>query len=248
MHPALSRIEHRPWSLPKGRWTWRQSWCDLLFAHWPIKAAALRPLVPAGLNLEEFDGTAWIGVVPFRMEGVMRRPLPDLPGISAFAELNVRLYVECDGKPGVWFLSLDAANGLAVWAARRFFYLPYFKAKMDCAVAGEEIDFVSRRVGGGVGFAAVYGPQGAVYNARPGSLEHWLTERYCLYAQARSGALFRAEVQHWPWPLQAAKARIDRNQMLEPHGLAVAGAPLLHFARRLDVVVWPLEPVVRQDQ
>ncbi len=97
MHPALRRLDHRPWPVPTRRWTWRQSWYDLLFAHWPVPAADLRPLVPDGLRIQEFDGTSWVGVVPFRMVGVMRRPLPDLPWVSAFLELNVRLYVELDG-------------------------------------------------------------------------------------------------------------------------------------------------------
>jgi uncharacterized protein YqjF (DUF2071 family) len=120
-HASFERLGHRPWALPSSPWVWRQSWLDLLFAHWPMDAALLQRLVPAPLKVQEFDGTSWVGLVPFRMAGVMRRPLPDLPWISAFPELNVRLYVEHEGKPGIWFLSLDAANQLAVWAARRYF-------------------------------------------------------------------------------------------------------------------------------
>src|SRR4051794_15783952 len=129
MPPALRPLAPRPWPVPAARWTWRQSWYDLLFAHWPVPAADLRRLVPDGLRVQEFDGTSWVGVVPFRMAGVMRRSLPDLPWVSAFPELNLRLYVERDGKPGVWFLSLDAANALAVWAARRLFHLPYHRTR-----------------------------------------------------------------------------------------------------------------------
>jgi uncharacterized protein YqjF (DUF2071 family) len=147
MHPALSQLEHRPWPLPYKPWHWRQSWHDLLFAHWPIPAAALRPLVPAGLTVQEFGGTSWIGLVPFRMTDVMRRGLPDLPWVSAFPELNVRLYVEHNGRPGVWFLSLDAANPLAVWAARRFFHLPYFQARMSLTAEGDGIRYSSWRAG-----------------------------------------------------------------------------------------------------
>ena len=110
MHPTLQHTKHRPWPLPAGEWTWRQRWCDLLFAHWPVPAADLRPLVPDGLEIEEHGGTSWVGVVPFRMEGVARRPLPDIPGLSSFPELNLRLYVTRDRRPGVWFLSLDATS------------------------------------------------------------------------------------------------------------------------------------------
>lgn len=237
MHPALLQLEHRPWTLPTERWTWRQSWHDLLFAHWPVPAAALRPLVPAGLEVQEFDGTSWIGLVPFRMTGVMRRPLPDMPWVSAFPELNVRVYVVRDDKPGVWFLSLDATNPLAVWAARRFFHLPYFRARMSISGHADEFRYLSRRERAEL--SCSYRHVSGVYRAKPGSLEHWLTERYCLYAGAPDGSLWRNDVHHVPWPLQSAAATIERNTMFDLHGIAVDGPPaLLHFAKRVDVVVW----------
>jgi uncharacterized protein len=241
-HPALAALDHRPWPLPKGAWTFRQSWRDLLFAHWPVPRSILRPLVPAGLNVEEFGGTSWIGVVPFRMAGVMRRPLPDLPWVSAFPELNVRIYVERDGKPGVWFLSLDAANHLAVWAARKFFHLPYYHAAMSVTQQHNAISYESRRQG--ATFSAVYQPTSDVYEAAPGSLEHWLTERYCLYALAPDGSLWRNDVHHRPWPLQSAAAKLKENTMLEAHGIVVSDPPaLLHFSRRIDVVIWDAERI-----
>lgn len=174
------------------------------------------------------------------MEGVMRRPLPDLPWISAFPELNVRLYVERNGRPGVWFLSLDASNWLAVWAARRFFHLPYFRAQMRLAHSEGGIQYESHRgMGPPASFEASFRPVSEPYSSQPGTLEHWLTERYCLYAVSAQGRLSRTEVHHHPWPLQRAEADIAVNTMLSPHGLSVgADAPLLHFSRRLDVVVW----------
>ncbi|MEO8359797.1 MAG: DUF2071 domain-containing protein, partial [Vicinamibacteria bacterium] len=125
MHPSLHHLDHRPWPIPSRPWLGRQSWHDLLFAHWPIDAKRLRPLIPEALKIQEFEGTAWIAVVPFRMSGVTLRGLPGLPWISAFPELNIRTYVELDGKPGVWFFSLDATNPLAIWAARTFVGRPY---------------------------------------------------------------------------------------------------------------------------
>ena len=242
VHPALSQVEHRPWPLPRGPWTWRQSWRDLLFAHWRVPASELRGLVPRALNVDELDGSSWVGVVPFRMTGVMRRPLPDIPGLSAFPELNVRLYVELGGRPGVWFLSLDAANALAVWAARRFFHLPYFHARMSLAEQQGQIAYASHRPGATL--AATYAPIGEPYRSAKGSLEHWLTERYCLYAQSPDGALWRNDIHHPPWPLQAARADFRENTMLKVHGLSPGGPPeLLHFARRLDVIVWNAERV-----
>jgi uncharacterized protein len=242
VHASLSRLEHRPWPLPPGPWRWRQSWHDLLFAHWPVPTVILRPFVPQPLKIQEFEGTSWIGLVPFRMTGVMRRPWPDLPWVSAFPELNVRTYVEHDGKPGVWFLSLDATNPLAVWAARRFFHLPYFRATMSVSPNGDSFKYGSRRAG--AEFTASYKPASAVYQAAPGSLEHWLTERYCLYALAPDGFLWRTDVHHLPWPLQFAEAGISANTMFDFHGLPIQGAPaLLHFSRRLDVVFWNSERV-----
>jgi len=221
----------------------RQSWLDLLFAHWPVPASALRALVPPSIAIQEHGGTSWVGVVPFRMEGVMARGLPDVPGVSAFAELNLRLYVEVDGKPGVWFVSLDAANSLAVWAARRFFHLPYFRADMDARADGERVSYASVRRGRGprVAFRGAYGPVADVARTRPGSLEHFLTERYCLYAQDRAGAIWRADIHHAPWPLQLARAEIAENTVGGAQGIPLDGPPaLLHFSRRLDVIVWPI--------
>lgn len=236
----LERVDHRPWPLPSGRHGWRQSWCDLLFAHWPVPAEALRPLVPEPLAIEEREGSAWVGVVPFRMEGVMRRPLPDLPGISAFPEINVRTYVELGGKPGVWFLSLDATNPLAVWAARRFFHLPYHRADIEIDVGGEGdwTDYRSRRRRAPeAAIACRYRPTSPARLAAPDTLERWLTERYCLYAMTPRG-LRRTEVHHVPWPLHDAEVEIEENTMVAPYDLALEGEPLCHFASRIDVAVW----------
>ncbi len=244
MHPALHHVDHRPWPLPKTPWTGRQRWCDLLFAHWPMPVAALRPLVPESLEIEEFEGTSWVGVVPFRMEGVMMRGLPELPGISAFLELNLRLYVSYQGRPGVWFLSLDASNPPAVWAARTFFHLPYFRAQMRLQAAQDRIHYQSQRQVGGFRFEAEYGPEGPVEKASAGSLDHWLTERYRLYTQTPNGDLYEAHIHHPPWPLQPASTEIAINELGTAFGLAVEGPPpLVHFSRSIPVVVWPLQQV-----
>jgi len=173
------------------------------------------------------------------MAGVMRRPLPDLPWISAFPELNVRLYVEHQNKPGVWFLSLDATNPLAVWAARRFFHLPYYNARIQSRRSGDAVHYSARRKGLEPQLEASYRPISEPYESKPGTLENWLTERYCLYAQAPDGTIWRNEVHHAPWPLQAAEATISKNTYFAPHGLSIAGPPAtLHFARSIDVIVW----------
>src|SRR3954469_14115718 len=176
---VLAETGHRPWPLPDGRWLMAQTWEDLLFAHWPLPAEELAPLIPAPLELDTFDGGAWLGVTPFEVTGLRLRGTPPAPLVSRFPELNVRTYVSLGGKPGIWFFSLDAASGAAVFAARRSYRLPYFRAAMRIARAGERV--VSRSARGGARLEVAYGPAGAPRPAPAGTLEHWLTERYCLY-------------------------------------------------------------------
>lgn len=222
----------------------QQRWEDLLFAHWPCPADVLRRHVPEALTIDTFDGSAWFGVVPFRMSGVRLRWMPALPGAERFPELNVRTYVTLGGKPGVWFLSLDAGSPLAVSVARRWFHLPYYNAEMQVVAHGETVRYSSRRVHPGAPeatFDARYGPGGPVSLAAPGTLEHWLTERYCLYAAASANGrqIVRGEIHHAPWPLQPAHARVSHNTMAHVAGVALPDAvPLLHFARALDVRLW----------
>jgi len=203
----------------------------------------MRPLVPAGLEVDLWDGSAWVGVVPFRMSGVTPRGVPALPWISSFPELNVRTYVTAEGKPGVYFFSLDAANPLAVTLARAWYHLPYFRARMQCADRAGTVSYESRRIGADAEFRGRYRPAGGVFPAPSGSIEYFLTERYCLYS-IRRGRLCRAEIHHPPWPLQVAEAEVERDTVAAAAGLRLPHSPpLLHFARRLDVVAWPLAPV-----
>lgn len=217
-----------------------QRWHDLLFAHWPCDPAPLRRLLPARLSLDVRDGCAWVGVVPFVVRGLRLRGLPPFPTAHAFPELNVRTYVTIDDKPGVWFFSLDAASTLAVVGARLGFSLPYFRAAMQAGRVKGEMRFTSVRRGRRrARFAARYRPHGQTFNAVPGSLEHFLTERYCLYAANRAGRLWRAEIQHPPWSLRAASAEIDVNTVAAAARVRLpAGSPLLHFSLRQDVRVW----------
>jgi uncharacterized protein YqjF (DUF2071 family) len=218
----------------------KQIWHDLLFAHWPVPVAAMRSLVPGQLALETFDGQCWVGVVPFRMSGIRGRGLPALPGVSRFPELNVRTYVTHGGKPGVYFFSLDAANLPAVWAARRFYHLLYFHAAMYSEERDNTIYYSSRRPAGAAEFRGSYRPIGPVQLHQSGSLEHWLTERYCLYT-VHDDTVYRGEIHHRPWPLQKSEANVEINTMAAASNIALPETvPLLHFARRLEVLIWPL--------
>jgi uncharacterized protein len=228
---------------PRGPWVMRQVWHDLLFAHWPVDPARLQARVAPPLRLETFDGRAWLAITPFWMSGVRPRGVPPLPWLSTFPELNVRTYVSVDGRPGVYFLSLDAGNRIAVEVARRLFRLPYLHARMRVAPTTGEIRYAHRRVdrrAPPAELVATYRPTGPVFYAAPGSLEHWLVERYCLYT-AVGGRVLRVDIDHPPWPLQPAAAVFDRgqNSLAAAHGIELPPvAPLLHFARFQDVRVW----------
>ena len=208
-------------------------------------------LLPQGLTLDTYAGEAWVTVVPFRMSGVRPRFLPAAPGLSSFPELNVRTYVKGSSaeaaKPGVFFFSLDAGSPLAVAMARRFYHLPYYRAQMACRSEDDSIRYHSRRTHRGAPeaeFRAVYRPTGPVYQAADSSLEQWLVERYCLYSADGAGRIYRAEVHHAPWPLQRAEAEFERNWVAQAHRVFLPDTvPLLHFARRLDVLTWWVEEV-----
>jgi uncharacterized protein len=243
---TVEETAHRPWPLPpRDGWLMGQTWDWLLFAHWRLPPDEVRRHVPPVLALDTFDGDAWVGVTPFMLRGLRLRATPPLPNRSSFPELNVRTYVTVEDKPGIWFFSLDAGSRAAVAAARRFYRLPYFHARMS----------VERDEGGTVRYSsdrrsekerpaslrARYSPEGARFTAEAGSLDAFLAERYCLYT-VDDGAVFRADIHHPPWPLQPASAEFETNTMAPP-GLATDGEPILHYAERQDVLIWPLQRV-----
>ncbi|MGD9714164.1 MAG: YqjF family protein [Thermomicrobiales bacterium] len=231
---------NRPWPAPQRPWVFAQVWENLLFAHWRVPFDLLRRKVPQALTLETFDGDAWVGVVPFHL-----RYLGPGRGRKRFSldflELNVRTYVSAEDKPGVWFFSLDAASLPAVIGARVGFHLPYFWADISMKTQDERVEFTSRRRHPGPAPAYVHGiyePTGEVFRSAPGSLEEWLTERYCFYSQDRAGRLYRGEIAHARWPLQPAEAILDVGSLARAQGLDLTGPPLLHFSRRLEMVTW----------
>jgi uncharacterized protein YqjF (DUF2071 family) len=252
---VLEETAYRPFPQPNRAWTMKQSWNDLLFAHWPIASEAIAALLPAGLEVDLFDGYAWIGVVPFWMDGIRHR-IPGgggrsiaIPMVETFPELNLRTYVRSrrTGRAGVFFFSLDAASPLAVAGARMIFHLPYYLANMIRRTASDgTVRYKSRRLftREQVGFHATYRGLGRPADAmpsQPGSIEHFLTERYCLFTTS-FGRVLVGNIHHRPWPLEAAEAEIRVNHLAAPHGLALpAQPPLLHFSRSLEVYIWSLE-------
>jgi hypothetical protein len=217
-------------------------WNELLFAHWVVPAETLRRVLPASVPLDTFEGRAYLGIVPFHMTDVRPRGMPALPWLSAFPEVNVRTYVTMQDRPGVYFFSLDVSSLAAVAGARAVYFLPYFLAGMSVSREADWIYYTSRRSawhGSPAHLICRYRPVGEVFHPRPGTLEHWLTERYCLYTVDSRDQVFRAEIHHDPWPLQPAEAAFFRNTMAGPLGIELPEQPdLLHYAHRLEVVAW----------
>jgi uncharacterized protein YqjF (DUF2071 family) len=240
MRPLLRQTAHRTIALPGGPWIMKQTWHDLLFCHWTLPPDVIRPLVPSPLELDLLDGQAYVAVVPFWMSGIRARWTPPLPGLNRFPELNVRTYVRYKGVSGVYFWSLDAANQIAVWSARAAYGLPYFHADMVIRSLGENFEYSSRRLEDPqpAEFRGRYRPVAPPRRREAGSVEHFLTERYCLYA-VRDGQVARAYIHHLPWPLQDANADIELNTMAQAAGITLPDSkPLLHFARELEVLIW----------
>jgi uncharacterized protein YqjF (DUF2071 family) len=244
-HDILDITAHRPWPMPSSPWVMTQTWNDLLFAHWPVSAETLREKIPNGFELDQYEGQAWVGIVPFHMTNVSPRGVPALPWISEFAELNVRTYVRVGGDPGVYFFSLDAANPVAVGMARTMFHLPYYSAHMKVGGSDGWIQYESRRSSKpSAEFIARYRPTGDVQPPVKGSLEYFLTERYCLFTVDSAFHAYRVDIHHPPWPLQPAEAEISVNTMADAAGIRLpAVAPLLHFSKRQDMVGWILQRV-----
>jgi uncharacterized protein YqjF (DUF2071 family) len=252
MQEFLFRTSNRPRPLPSGRWMLKQRWTDLLFANWPIPAAAIAPLVPEGLQVDTFEGSAWLGAMPFWMDRIQMHGLPPIPGARSFPHLSLRTYVRDPetGTPGVCFLSVEASNLLAAAVGRMFYHLPYHWSEMHMEQRSDrEFSFYSRRrfADRPVLFKARYrglGPTRRLAESRPGTLEYFLIERHCLFSANRAGQSIRANLHHVSWPLEEAEAEIEQNDLAAALGIELPKiAPVLHYSRRLAVYVWPAELV-----
>jgi len=241
---SIDRLSIR--TRPKGQPLMHQKWGKLLFMHWRIDPELLRPLIPDGLEIDVFDNSAWIGIVPFTMWDIRAFPpyAPAMPGINAMHELNVRTYVHLNGTPGVWFFSLDCTNSAAVFGARTFFYLPYFNAEITLDQDDLQIDYSSKRTDKPLATLKTTWTIGhSIPQTQPESLEFFLTERYCLFSEHK-GKLYRSRINHQPWPLQTASVSSHSSTMIQALGLAEpADAPLIHYAEQIEVDIWPLEKV-----
>lgn len=242
-----------PTRRPRAMPVMRQNWRDILFVHWPINPDALRPLVPEPLELDLFEGTAYIGLIPFTMTGVRPVGLPAVAGVSNFHETNVRTYVHTGGRdPGVWFFNLEAASSLAVRLARRLFHLPYHYARMFLEYeASEDVETPNSILYAGTrrwpgplpaSYSVRATPLGPVRPATPKTLEHFLVERYVLYT-FRNGRLNLGRVHHTPYPLRPANILSLDETLLAAAGIVRPDvAPFAHFSAGVNVEIFSLLP------
>lgn len=228
-------------------WVMTQRWSDLLFLHYEVPVGKLRALVPDALTVDTYEQRGWVSITPFWLSQLRPPGIPSLPWVSHFGEVNVRTYVTYQGKPGVYFFSLDASHLSAVWGARIFYRLPYWHAAMTIKGRGSAtVQYRSKRSHGPkpAELRIEYGPAGAEFHAVPGSLEHFLCERYCLYSATRK-RLYRADIHHLPWILQAATADVELNTMAQTAALELPASPdVMHFSRTLKVLVWAPERLI----
>jgi len=225
----------------------RMTWIDLLFAHWPVDPALLRPLLPDSVEVDTFEGEAWVGLVPFLMDDVRMARLPYVPTSKRFPECNVRTYVHVRGQPerhGVWFFSLDASSILAVRMARRFWRLNYLYGKLSIQRQGDVVHYsVARRDPPTARMQCAWRIGNALPHSRPGELRHFLTERYTLYSIDDKRRLREGLIWHQPWPLREAELISLDDELVRAAGVRVdtTQPPIVWHADRLDVQAWPMQ-------
>ncbi|MGG1398021.1 DUF2071 domain-containing protein [Bacillus salipaludis] len=243
----MNDVGHRSWPLPSKYWIMRQTWSNILFLHWPIPLNILRPHIPSSLQIDTFNGSAWIGVIVFVLEGIFPRGISSISLTPKFPEMNVRTYVTCDGKPGIYFLSIDVENWASLKIAKRWFHLPYYSAQVSFRKEGQSFHIHSSRNGNfntPITFKGKYVPVSEVYFPKEGTLDHWLTERYCLYSSNNGDNIYCGEIHHLPWPLQKAEMEIFRNTLLSPFHFDISEVdPIVHFSTGVESLMWNIKKI-----
>lgn len=237
--------DHLPFPMPEKPHALVQEWRNLTFMHWEVEPEVLMPHIPKGLEIDLFQGKAYVGTIPFVMKNVRPRMLPSLPGVSTFPEFNIRTYVTKNGKPGVLFITLDAQSRITCWHAPRSYGLPYRYAKCSLDASDDKYSWKSRRTSDGVELEGECEIHGESRVAEKNSLEYFLFERYSLYTEHR-GKLHMAYTLHAPWVFKDGNVKITKNTLTESYGLGidVINPHYVHASEGVYVQTWPIEEVV----
>ncbi|MBU8880406.1 DUF2071 domain-containing protein [Bacillus sp. FJAT-29790] len=241
----INEVAHRPWPVPSNKWVMRQTWSNLLFLHWPISSESLRPYIPPSIQIDIFGEYAWLGVILFVTEGVYPRGLSSVSLACKFPEINLRTYVIYNGKPGIYFLSLDSRNWASTMIGKSWFHLPYYYAQISFQQKGQAFHFQSTRKGKidePIKFSCNYAHSSEVYFTQEGTLDHWLTERYCMFSSDKGSNIYSVDLHHRPWPLQKAEAEIYTNTLFSPFHFDLSEVkPLSHFSKGIDALFWNIK-------
>ncbi|MFD1707513.1 YqjF family protein [Siminovitchia sediminis] len=235
----LNAADHRPYPLPSKRWIMRQVWNNVLFLHWPVPPERLRPFIPSALEIDMYERTAWIGIVAFQMKGIYFRGLQSISVVPPFAEMNVRTYVTNNGKPGVFFMTLDVNDWASLNIAKRWYRLPYSPAAITILKSGETFYYKNNRKRSSAEFYGNCTPVPGEYFPEEGTLDHWLTERYCFYTTDNKYNIYCGEIHHLPWPLQKAEITIDRNTLFSQFHLDLSHLqPIANYSKGVESFMW----------
>ena len=235
---------HKGTAFPNLPWIMKQTWHDLLFAHYPVKLELLQKLVPPVFQLDSYNGIGWVGVVPFHVQNHRVRLLPPIPGFDRFAQINIRTYVTVNGKRGVYFIRVHMNHLIAGVLAKTFYYMPFQAAIVKMEQSDRYINFCSIK-SKQIEFQCHYTPISESKLAEKASFEHWLVERYSMYSLNRKGEVMRSDILHNYWPLQLAEGEITNHSILLNEGIQVANnEPILHYAKKMEAMLWP---VVREN-
>lgn len=241
----INDIVHRSYPLPSKNWIMRQNWNNLLFLHWPISPKKLQPFIPSPLQIDVFERNAWIGIIFFCIDGIYPRGFSFKSLTPKFAELNVRTYVRLNGKPGVYFLSLDVSDWASYTIAKRWYRLPYHPA--ITSLHKEEQSYHCECIRKGltnkpITFKGKYKPISEVFFPHVGTLDHWLTERYCLFSTNNGIDIYCGEIHHHPWQLQLAEVEISENTMFSPFQWDFSDVkPISHYSEGMDTLFWNIK-------
>lgn len=243
----LNDIIHRPYPLPSKNWIMRQTWKNVLFLHWPIPLEKLRPHIPTSLQIDTYKGTAWLGIILFVLEGIYPFGLSSISLTPKFPEINVRTYVTYNGKPGIYFLSIDVDNWASLKIAKHWYHLPYHSAHISFQKEGESFHCHSVRRenrNDPLSFHCKYASVSDVYAPKEGTLDHWLTERYCFYSSNNGVSIYCGEIHHQPWPLQKAKIELVNHTLFTPfHFDLPEEKPVIHFSPGVDSLMWNIKKI-----